>query len=230
MVAHRGLSSRKMENTVPAFQLAGRHPFYAGIETDIHRTRDGKFIVIHDDDTLRVTGEKHIVEESTFAGLRAMSLLDFHPETNENDGTLRMPSLQEYLEVCREFGKTSVLEIKNHMESEDLEAIVSQVMAQGMLDQTIFISFDLPNLVALRMRLPEQPIQLLVEEDCASLISDLSTYGLDLDIDYRSLTEKRLSQLHNAGIKVNVWTVDDPREAQTLVDWGVDYITTNMLF
>ena len=148
-----------------------------------------------------------------------------HPEGSP----LQLPTLDEYLHICRETGKTSVLEIKHHMESEDLENIVQNVMDHGMLDHTIFISFDLANLVQLRMRLPEQKIQLLMNADAGNLISELSTYQLDLDICYIELTEKRFKQLHSAGIEVNVWTVDDPDVAEELSSWGVDYITTNIL-
>ena len=225
LIAHRGLSAFRLENTIPAFRLAGEHNYF-GIETDVHRTRDGRFIIIHDDDTLRVTGEKKTVEETGFPVLRSLKIIDpKHPEGSP----LQLPTLDEYLHICKETAKTSVLEIKHHMESEDLENIVSIVMEQGMLDHTIFISFDLPNLVQLRMRLPEQPIQLLVAEDAGNLISELSNYQLDLDICYTALTERRLKQFHTAGIQVNVWTVDDPAIAEELSAWGVDYITTNIL-
>ncbi|MBO5973139.1 MAG: hypothetical protein J6Q16_00400, partial [Clostridia bacterium] len=55
MVAHRGVSKLERENTMPAFVAAGNRSYY-GIETDIHITRDGRFIVYHDDNTLRLTG------------------------------------------------------------------------------------------------------------------------------------------------------------------------------
>ena len=54
MVAHRGASGLERENTVPAFLAAGNRSYF-GIETDIHRTADGKYVVIHDETTSRVT-------------------------------------------------------------------------------------------------------------------------------------------------------------------------------
>ena len=224
LIAHRGCGLR-VENTLPAFRRAGELSYF-GIETDVHRTRDGRFIIIHDDDTQRMTGQMKIVEETGYAALRSMKIPD--PAHPEQEG-LQLPSVEEYLHVCRETGKVSVLELKNHMEPEDLDNVVETVMDCSMLEHTIFISFDLPNLVSLRTRLPEQPIQLLVGEDAGNYMADLSNYQLDLDIYYRSLTEKRLNQLHNAGIRVNVWTVDDPAVAEELSGWGVDYITTNCL-
>ena len=56
MVAHRGMSGLERENTNVAFVAAGNRSYF-GIETDIHRTADGKFVVIHDETTKRVSGD-----------------------------------------------------------------------------------------------------------------------------------------------------------------------------
>ena len=61
MIAHRGLSGLERENTCAAFIAAGNRSYY-GIETDIHITRDGRFIVYHDDNTLRLTGVDSVVQ------------------------------------------------------------------------------------------------------------------------------------------------------------------------
>ena len=70
MIAHRGLSGIETENTAAAFVAAGQHPYF-GIETDVHRTVDGKFIIIHDDNTKRVAGDEMIVEKTTFETLKS---------------------------------------------------------------------------------------------------------------------------------------------------------------
>ena len=65
MIAHRGLSGIEPENTNAAFIAAGNRSYF-GIETDVHRTADGKFVVIHDDTTDRVCEEDLSVENSLF--------------------------------------------------------------------------------------------------------------------------------------------------------------------
>lgn len=55
MIAHRGLSGLERENTCAAFVAAGNRSYY-GIETDIHRTKDGKYIVYHDNNLVRLLG------------------------------------------------------------------------------------------------------------------------------------------------------------------------------
>ena len=73
MIAHRGVSALERENSIAAFVAAGNRSHY-GIETDVHVTKDGQFIVIHDDSTQRVTGVEGIVEEMTFDQLRTLHL------------------------------------------------------------------------------------------------------------------------------------------------------------
>ena len=65
MVAHRGVSGLEPENSIPAFIAAGNRSYY-GVETDVHVTGDGKFVVIHDDHTGRVAGDNLCVEQSSY--------------------------------------------------------------------------------------------------------------------------------------------------------------------
>ena len=58
MIAHRGLSGLEKENTCPAFVAAGNRSYF-GIETDIHITKDGQYVIIHDESPKRVSDEKY---------------------------------------------------------------------------------------------------------------------------------------------------------------------------
>ena len=64
MIAHRGVSGLERENTNPAFVLAGVKSYY-GVETDVRMTKDGKFIISHDGDLMRVGGLNIRSEEHT---------------------------------------------------------------------------------------------------------------------------------------------------------------------
>lgn len=228
MVAHRGLSGIETENTASAFVAAGNRSYF-GIETDVHRTGDGKFVVIHDDNTKRVALDEMKVEETSFETLRALRLVDKDGCRGRND--LKIPSLQEYSEICRKYGKISVLELKNHFEPFEIDEIIDTVRRVGWLEETIFISFDLDNLIYLRSVLPEQPAQYLTCEFTDELMEVLIRYNLDLDLYFKTetLTPERVQALHAAGHKINVWTVDDLDEAKRMVEYGVDYITSNII-
>ncbi|MBR5287711.1 MAG: hypothetical protein IKU34_03845 [Clostridia bacterium] len=225
MIAHRGLSGLERENTCAAFVAAGNRSYY-GIETDIHRTKDGQYIVYHDDNLVRLLGDERVVEEMTFAELRALRLKD-HDEVVRED--LVLPSLVEYIRICKKYDKESVLEIKNHFEPEDIDNVIEIIRAEGWLERTIFISFDLPNCLCLREKLPEQRVQFLVKECTPDVIEMLEEKKLDLDMYYGFCTKEIVDACHAFGAVVNVWTVNDLDAAYRVVLAGVDFITTNFI-
>lgn len=228
MIAHRGLSGIEMENTCSAFVAAGNRNFF-GIETDVHVTKDGQFIIIHDDTTRRVALDNLTVEESTYETLRSLRLCDKDGQRGRKD--LVLPSLLEYIQICRKYEKVSVLELKNPMQPQDIDRIIDAVREEGWLDQTIFISFALPNMIYVREKLPDQRAQYLIEgnPDWQAVLEALNRYDLGLDINYHLITEERVQEVHAAGKEVNVWTVNNLEDAKRLSAWGVDYITTNII-
>lgn len=227
MVAHRGCSALEKENTYPAFVAAGNRSYF-GIETDVHRTLDGKFVCFHDDTTKRVAIDDMVVEQTTFDTLRNLLLTDLDGAKGRTD--LRIPTLQEYIRICKKYEKTAVLELKNAFDEDDIRKIVYIISEEGWLDEVIFISFNFDNMLHLRKMLPNQRCQFLTGGAVTDeLIASLKANNLDLDIRYTSLTEENIAQLHEQGIKVNCWTVDNPEDAAKLIDWGIDFITSNRL-
>lgn len=226
MIAHRGLSGLELENTNSAFVAAGNRSYF-GIETDVHVTADGQFAIIHDDNTKRVGGDEMIVEKTTFETLRAIRLVDKDGQKGRRD--LMIPSLAEYISICKKYDKEAVLELKNHMKPQQIYAIIDVIRECGWLEHTTFISFDLPNMICIRQRLPEQRVQYLISEYTDWLLETLVKEKLDLDIYYKAITAERVKELHDNGIEVNVWTVDTLEDAQRMTEYGVDYITSNIV-
>ena len=226
-VAHRGLSFIERENTMPAFIAAGNRPYY-GIETDIHITVDGKFICCHDHNTGRVAGgDAMVIEETSFDTLRSLLLTDIDGTKGRCD--IRIPTLAEYITVCRDYEKQCILELKGTFSSEKLSEVIEIIKGLGYLDGVTFIAFDYENLVRLRELLPTQSAQFLISKWEDDLLDRLKAQNLDLDIHYAALTAENIALLHENGIVVNCWTVDDPEKAAELVSWGVDQITSNKL-
>lgn len=219
MVAHRGVSGLETENTCAAFVA----------ETDVHVSADGAFVIFHDDNTRRVGLEEHVIEETDSAVLRGMTLADLDGgEKTRSD--LRVPLLREYVRICRKYEKTCVLELKNRMDPVAIAGIVDQIRQEGWLENVIFISFSHENMVELRALVPDARLQFLTMDPAdEKLLERLKPWRLDLDIHYPALTREGLALMHENGVEVNCWTVDDPADAQRLAEWGVDYITSNIL-
>ena len=226
MVAHRGVSGIEKENTHAAFVAAGNRSHY-GIETDVHRTLDGKYVCFHDDTTGRVAIDNLVVEESTFDTLRNLLLTDVDGRKGRTD--LRIPTLQEYIQICKKYDKVAVLELKNHFPEEDVIRIIEIIQQEGYLSNVIFISFDFENMLTIRRLLPKQRAQYLTVKYSEELVEQLVNERLDLDILHEALTKENIEYMHSRGIAINCWTVDDPARAEELVSWGVDFITSNIL-
>ena len=229
MVAHRGVSGLERENTCPAFVAAGNRSYW-GIETDIHKTADGRFVVIHDDSTKRVSLEAvdiH-VEQNPYAALKDVVLPDLDGSRNRQD--IRIPLLEDYVKICKKYDKYCVLELKNALAKEDIKAVVEEICTLDYLDKVVFISFILENCLILRKLLPNQPIQWLtgnpVEEKEIALLKE---EAIDLDIYYVHVTKELVDTLHAQGTKINCWTCDDKEKAEELAQMGVDFITSNIL-
>lgn len=225
MIAHRGASSIERENSNAAFIVAGSRSYY-GIETDIHLTKDGKFIVCHDDNIKRVTGIDMVIEDNNFDELRKYHLLDFDGTTRSD---LVFPTLEDYISICARYDKQAILEIKNNISKSKIIELVKRIKELDWYHKTTFISFDKENIINIRENFNDADIQFLTGEASEQTLDFILRYRVDLDIYYESLTKEYIDKLHSYGIKINCWTVDIEAEAKKLIDMSVDMITSNCL-
>ena len=226
VVAHRGLSGLERENTNAAFVAAGNRSYY-GIETDIHRTADGFFAVSHDSSLLRVAGENIPVEEVSLSVLENVVLFD--KDNTKNRADLRPSRLENYIDICKKYEKHCVLELKSEFTDAEIAKIVETIEAREYLNEVTFISFCYENLRKLRKLRPNQSAQFLFKEVTDEIFEQVRADGFDVDVYYRGLTAENIRKFHNAGIKVNCWTVNEREDAERLAQIGVDFITTNIL-
>lgn len=226
IVAHRGLSGIETENTNAAFVAAGNRSYY-GIETDIHRTADGHYAVCHDDDLKRIAGVDLPVETTTLAELQSIVLFDKDGTKNRTD--LRVSVLENYISICKKYGKHCILELKSDFTDEEIAQIIDIVKGFDYLESVTFISFVYSNMTKIRKVLPTQSVQFLFSKFDDEIIERVIAARIDVDVYYKALTKELVELLHANGLKVNCWTVDDKEAAERLASWGVDYITSNIL-
>ena len=226
VVAHRGLSGIEVENTNSAFVAAGNRSYW-GIETDIYKTADGNFVIGHDDNYKRISGEEIYLESQTLEALEKVVFFD-------KDGTkiradLRPARLETYLKIVKKYEKHAIVELKSNFSIEEIAKIIEIVKSYDYLGNTTFISFIYDNLTKIKSILPEQSCQYLfwkvTDEEIKRLVRD----KIDVDVWVVELTKEQIEACHKAGLKVNCWTVDDPKKAEELESWGIDIITSNIL-
>ena len=227
MIAHRGMSGLEPENTNVAFVAAGNRSYY-GIEADVHKTADGQFVIMHDANTLRTSGDDIQIANATYETLRSLRLKQKDGQRGRTD--LRIPSLEEYLQICKYYGKKAILELKDAFTVEDIDRICRTVEALEYMEHTVFISFKLDNLLILKQRNPGQTVQYLTEYPITdAVIREMAERNMGIDADQNLFTQQIIDTCREMGVVTNAWTVDDPQMARKLMDWGIDFLTSNIL-
>ena len=225
MIAHRGISGLEVENTDGAFLAAAMRSYY-GIEADLKRTADGKFIICHDSNLRELAGKKISVEGSTYEELLAVNLLN---KNGEEDPTLHLSTLESYIGICKAYGKQAFLEFKSNFNAEEIKEIVTIIDALGYLSHVTFLSGTYQHLLTVRELSPTQEVQYVCYRVTSEIMENLIRDKIDVDIRYTGVRKAAVEQLHAAGLKVNVWTVDSAYRISRLLSFGVDYVTTNIL-
>ena len=210
--AHRGASGYAPENTLEAFELAMRMGAY-GIELDVHRTKDGKLVVIHDETVNRTSNATGYIKDYTCQELKK---LDFSNSMSEFKNT-RIPTLREVFGLIR---ASSIM----------LNILVKLSREFGMDDRIIYSSFNHYVLRELKKIKPQAPTGLLYS--CAILDPWVyAEYAEATAIHPHFMiplnTPGLVEQCHENGIAINAWTANEPEHIAGLVQLGVDGIITN---
>ncbi len=226
--AHRGGAALAPENTLAAV----RNALALGadvIELDLHVSRDGAVVVIHDATLDRTTTGRGFVRETALADLQR---LDAGSWFNARFAGERIPTLREVLEVIRGHGNEAVrlnLETKYDARGPAPPAnfenlVLEQVRAAGLSGRTIVQSFYYPSIVRVKtldssmttaaLRSPLNPPLdhvAVVREAKADIYSP----------GFRLVTREAVEALHRAGIPVVPWTVNEPADMERLLAIGI---------
>jgi glycerophosphoryl diester phosphodiesterase len=219
VIAHRGSSGERPENTLPAYRLAVAQRADM-IEIDLHRTRDGAIPITHDA-TLEHLGGRGEIADATLAQVRAL----------DAGGGERVPLLHEVLD---EFGPQIPLNLELKVGSRGayagLEAeALAEVESRNLLPQTLFSSFYDAVLSELRAQSASARIALLIsrrsEHDWAKRARALRAEALNPEL--AQVTPELVGAAHGEGLAVYVFTVDAAQEMRRMLDLGVDGLFTN---
>ncbi len=236
VVAHRGGAALAPENTLGAFANA----IQLGVdmvECDVHLSKDGHVIVMHDAEVSRTTNGRGYISDLTLAELKQLNAAAKFPG---GYAAQTIPTLGELLDLVK--GKTAIqIEIKVDARGQRYPGIERQVVgliqARGMVNDVIVISFDFPTLKEIKQIEPRLKTGALVRADWFTtrnhnverIIQDaIDATGAEyLMPTYAPVTEALVQAVHARGLGIGVWTVDNAPDMARLAGWGVDAITTN---
>lgn len=224
--AHRGASGYAPENTLEAFRLAMEQGA-DGMELDVHLTKDGEVVVIHDETLDRTSNGHGNVRDYTLEKLKKFS---FHNHMEKYQG-VQIPTLKEVLNLVKNSCMKVNIELKTGIYwYEGIEEKTMDIVKTiGMEDRVIYSSFN------------HYSIQKVLEQnsdaETAYLFSDvplnMEKYAKDTGVKglhpavYHLKMADFLETYMKSGLKVRVWTVNNKEDMKMFIDAGVDAIITN---
>ena len=227
MVAHRGYSVAAPENTLPAFVAAGEAGFW-GAECDTMQTADGVWVLMHDVTVDRMTNGTGFVSEMTYAELSRLTV-DSGSNIDKYPGT-KVPTLEEYLDICCVFGLHPVIEINRFSDPEKLVGLAGFLNARREKDMFVIISFGREICAKMKRYLPDIPVYYLAGMSASYDDIDFAVKnhldGMDI---LHSLPNDYYKAIRKAGLDIMVWTVDGIKNADRVYEFGVTSITTDKL-
>jgi len=226
VVGHRGAMGYFPENTMLSFRKAVEMGA-DWIELDVHLSRDGRLVVIHDELLERTTNGRGPVGARTFEELRA---LDAGGSMGSQYAGERIPSLEEVLDWAREVGTFVDIEIKSGpVVYPGIERAVAAALADArMTERAIVISFD--HHAVLRMREADAVVAtgVLYAARPVDGVAMARAAGADALLPHWAyVREEDVRAAHAAGLAVAPWVTSDPAVARRMFELGVDGIGSN---
>jgi myo-inositol-1(or 4)-monophosphatase/deoxyribonuclease-2 len=209
-IAHRGDPASERENTLAAFSAAVLQGADM-VEFDLRRSRDGTIVVLHDATLHRLWGVDRAVTDLDLDEIRAIGT-----------GDERIPTLGQALELL------SVPLMVDFTAEDVVDGAVDDVRQADAMDRALFVSRDLDALHRVRWTAPEARIGLSwIEPHLPSPVL-LRELGAEFWNPWFPLaTPENVGAMHDLGVRVSTWTVDDAADMQSVFDAGVDAIVSN---
>jgi glycerophosphoryl diester phosphodiesterase len=212
IISHRGDSKNFTENTLQAI-ISAKEMGADSCEIDVQLTKDSRVVVFHDKSLKRLTGISEYVNNLDYEELIALA-----------GQQVKIPLFEDILDYAKDNIKL-VVELKPDSRKTDLvEKVVGYVKNRNMISKVMIQSLDYKSLEMIETiepRIATGFIAYMLYGDYKKLVVDF------LNVEKSYLSEKMIKDIHNAGKKVWVWTVNSEDEMEKFVDMKVDGILTD---
>jgi glycerophosphoryl diester phosphodiesterase len=224
VIAHRGASGHAPENTLAAFRKAIAQGA-AFIETDLHLSRDARFVAIHDATVDRTTSGRGAVHDLTLAELRDLDAGSWFGSEFAGE---RIPTLEEVFEFSKKHDVVFYLELKPSGSWGGEHALIGALRESGEIPRAVVISFDISILASLRKLEPTLMTGVLYEGQIDRPVERAVDIGArQLAVRGDLVTPALLGEARKKDLQIVCWTVNHPAHMRLLMDAGVDGIMSD---
>jgi glycerophosphoryl diester phosphodiesterase len=227
-IAHRGAGKLAPENTLAAFRVGASHGFRA-FECDVKLSADGVPFLLHDATLQRTSSGHGIAGALDWSELARLDAGGWHSRAYAGEP---LPSLAAIAAFCLRNGHALNIEIKP---TPGTEAATGRAVAleaarfwSGAAVPPLLSSFEPEALRAAQAASPQLPRALLLDSLRAGWFDEARALGcVGVVTNYAVMDAGVLAQVHGAGMRALVYTVNDPAEVLRLVGMGIDGIITD---
>ncbi len=219
VIAHRGYwkCEGSAQNSIRSLERAEEIKAY-GSEFDVHLTSDNVPVIFHDDKVNNL-----VIQETPYSTLKDIKLANGES----------IPTLREYLEAAKHTRHIKLIfELKAHATPErNREAArisVDLIREKKLQDRTEYISFNLDATKEFVRLEPKAAVYYLNGELSPKEVKALGITGIDYSVKVMQQQPQWFKEAKELGLKVNVWTVNDPAVAKEMIKQGADFITTDI--
>jgi len=229
VVAHRGGGKLAPENTLAGIDTGARLG-HTMIEFDVKLSRDGEIFLLHDDNLERTSNGWGVAGDLAWSDLLKVDAGSWFSGEFKGEP---LPLLSQVADRCRQHGMMANIEIKPTTGTGPLTgktvALAARALWQDMTPP-LLSSFEIDALEAAQQATPELPRGLLLDawrNDWRELTERLGCISLHLN--HKLLNAQRTAEIKAAGLRILVYTVNQPQRAAELLRWGVDCICTDRI-
>lgn len=223
--AHRGASGDYPENTMLSFRKS-LEIGVDGIELDVHKSKDGELVVIHDEDIQRTFKGKGLVKDYTLEELQQFTCRKFEFVNNDH---CKIPTLRDVFELIKDEDITLNIEAKTDLIHYDIEQDILNLIYEYKINNKILISSFNHDCINIFKNL-DSSINYAALYECEKdykpecnvfdHAKKLNIYSIN--ISQELVTKEVVDMAHENNLKVFVYTVNKPNSMRKMIELGVD--------
>lgn len=227
---HRG-SYRGVANTVEAYRNGVDYYHYTGLECDVRVTKDGHYVILHDNTTGSLCDTDIDAQQSTLAELKA---LDFKQTRGGVTYTGKICTVEEYLDICVEKGVFPIIELKwttgiNTNDMSNFPGLLELVTSKGLREKAIFLTSMNKSIEYIKTNYPDVTCQYLLSSDSETKFEFCKTWGVNPSFSAGALTTAIVARYRQAGFEVAAWTVNSEADYKKYGEMGCFMMTCDYL-
>lgn len=224
---HRGASDQYPENTIIAYKHAIEKGA-DGISAEVHLTKDGQCVLIHDEMIDRVSNGSGWVKDMTYEKLLKYNF----SQQKDVESWVKIPTLEQLLSLIKNTQIQLILEIKTDcIDYKGIEEkVVELVNLYQLFDKIVFVSMNIESLLKLKELNPNIKTGYLVERHFEDALIKTKHYGIEsIHPRMTMLTDQLIQLAKQFNIELYVWYVNDKDAFNALKDYGVKYCITDKI-